>query len=250
MKPSTREELKLYCLRSLGFPVVNINVDDDQLEDRIDEAIDMFQTFHYDGLEKVYTSHQVVAGDYANSYVTMADDVVSVSHIWTLASSSTSSSQAGGFNMWDINYQIRMNELYNYVSGDYTYFTLANQHIRTLEMLFTGEVPIRFNRYTHKLHIDAHWETKFMEGSYFIIECYKTLPDSSTFWGDNWLKDYTTALFKRQWGNNLKKHKGIKLPGGVELDGQGIWAEAVQEIESLEEKLRDQFEQPIPFLVG
>lgn len=250
MKPSNRQELKEYCLRDLGHPVIEINVADEQLEDRIDEAINLFQTFHYDGLEKVYTSHLVTANNVTDKYIQMPDEVIGVTRIFPLTSTHVNSSGMSGFNMFDINYQIRLNELYDYTAGDYVYFVLANQHLRTLEMIFTGEIPIRYNRYKNILYVDAHWGTRIAAGNYIIIEVYKTLDDTTKFWGDHWLKAYTTALFKRQWGNNLKLFKGVKLPGGIELDGQGLYSEAVQEIERLQEQLRDEFEQPPEFLVG
>jgi len=250
MIPSDRATLKTYCLRKLGAPVININVDDEQLEDRIDEAIQRFQIFHYDGSEKWYTSHQITAGDMANNYIQMANDVIGVTRIFTLASSQTNSAGSGGFNMFDINYQIRLNELYDYTAGDYVYFELANEHLRMLEMLFTGEIPIRYNRYTNILYIDAAWNTRFTPGQYLIVELYRALDNTSKFWGDRWLTEYTTALFKEQWGQNLKKFNSVTLPGGMILNGQQIYNEAYEDKLRLEKQLRDEFEAPPEFIVG
>jgi hypothetical protein len=250
MIPSNRSELKTYCLRKLGFPVIQINVDDDQLDDRIDEAVKRFQTFHYDGKEKWYTSHQITAGDIANTYIQMANDVIGVTRIFTLGSSQTNSSGTGGFNMFDINYQIRLNELYDYTAGDYVYFELANEHLRMLEMLFTGEIPIRYNRYTNILHIDAAWKIRFTPGEFIIIELYRALDNSSTFWGDDWLMKYTTSLFKEQWGSNLKKFGAVTLPGNMVLQGQQIYNEAIEEKAFLEKQLREEFEDPCEWFIG
>jgi hypothetical protein len=153
--PASRTDLKLYCLRKLGFPVIELNLDDDQIEDRIDEAITLWQQFHFDAVQKVYMSHLVTQDDIDNRWIPIDPNVIGVTRIFTLSTQVVNSAATNNFNMFDINYQIRLNELYDFTSADYTYFELANQHIRTLEMLFIGEVPIRFNRYDDKLYINV-----------------------------------------------------------------------------------------------
>jgi hypothetical protein len=249
MLPTDRNSLKLYCLRKLGYPIVTINIDPEQIEDRIDEAITRFQTFHYDGKVKWYTSHQITTDDMTNRYVTMDDNVIGVTRIFILQGSSTVST-GEGFNMWDINYQIRLNELYDYTAGDYTYFELANEHLRMLEMMFTGEIPIRYNRYENKLYIDADWPARFAVGRYIVIEHYRVLDSSTKFWQDDFLLRYTTCLIKRQWGENLKLFNSVTLPGGMILNGQRIYDEAVEEQQKLERQLRDEFEDPPEWYVG
>ena len=153
--------------------------------------------------------------------------------------------------MWDITYQIRLNELYDFTSADYVYFVLAQQHLRTLEMLFIGEQPYRYNRYDNKVYIDINWSKKLIQGQWMLIQARQVLPESNDkFWGDVWLKKYTTCLFKEQWGNNLKKFAGVQLPGGIALNGQQIYDEAIQEKEKLEQELRDTYEEPPQFIVG
>lgn len=250
MIPTTRETYKKYCLHKLGDPVVRINIDQDQLDERIDEAVLQFQTYHYDGKMLWYTSHQVTANDVTNNSIQMANDVIGVTRIFTLSGSATSSTQGGGFNMFDINYQIRLNELYDYTAGDYVYFELANQHLRMLEMLFTGEIPLRYNRYNNILHIDADWRARFGIGDYIIIELYRQLDPTDKFWSDPWLLKYGTALIKQQWGTNLKKFQSVTLPGGMILNGKEIYDEATKEVETLEETLRNEYEDPPGFLVG
>ncbi|MGH7744864.1 MAG: hypothetical protein ACREQ5_08655 [Candidatus Dormibacteria bacterium] len=225
-------------------------MDDDQVEDRIDEAVLMFQTFHMDGSQQMYTSHKVTANDVTNHYVQMDANTIGVTRIFTLTGSSTNSEGNGGFNMFDINYQIRLNELYDYTAGDYVYFEIANQHLRMLEMLFTGEIPIRYNKYTNLLYIDAIWESRFPINSYFIIEVFTKLPPTGTQYGDPWLMDFTYALLKRQWGENLKKFNSIALPGGMVLNGQQIWSEADAECQRLEKKVREEYEIPAQMLFG
>lgn len=250
MKPHSRAELRTYCLRKLGSPVVEINIDDDQIEDRIDESIARFQEFHHDAIEKAYTALPVTLGDQSNGYFSMANTCVAVVRVFPLSSAGSVNSTAGGFNMFDINYQIRLNELYNYVQGDYVYFELANQHIRTLEMLFTGDLPIRYNKHVNKLYIDTDWNNTLPVGFYVIAEVYKTLDSDVDFWGNEWFKKYTTACIKEQWGTNLKKFDGVRLPGGIALNGQRIYDEAVAEKAQLELEERDAFETPPEFFVG
>jgi hypothetical protein len=256
--PASRTDLRDYCLRRLGFPVIEINVDPDQVQDRIDEAITLWQQFHYDAVQKYYAAHMVTQTDIDNGWVPVDANVIGVTRIFTLSTSQTNSAATNQFNMFDINYQIRLNELYDFTSADYTYFELANQHIRTLEMLFIGEVPIRYNRYENKLHIDVDWKGKVGVGSYIIAEVYivldvsenTTTPGVCLFWNDNWLKRYTTCLIKEQWGNNLKKFMGAQLPGGITLNGQGIYDEAIAEKKELEIELRDMYEMPAMWEVG
>ena len=250
-KPTTREELKFYALRNLGFPVVEVNIDDDQMEDRIDEALAMYQQFHYDGTEKVYYAYQVTANTIANKYFDTPEGIVGVTRVFPL-SAATTSSIGGTFNMFDLTYQLRLNELFDFTSADYVYFELAMQHIRTLEMLFIGEKPIRFNKTSDKIYVDLKWGRDVLPGQHVIFEAYKVL-DPETYhkiWSDVWLKDYVTALFKRQWGTNLKKFSGVALPGGIMLNGQQIYNEAIDEIKQLDDTLRNTFEEPPEFFMG
>jgi hypothetical protein len=236
-------------MRQLGFPVLKLNLDEDQMQDRIDQAITRFQTFHYDGKVAWYTSYKIQPVDFTNKFINMPSDIIGVMRIFTLQGSSTVST-GQGFNMWDINYQIRLNELYDYTAGDYTYFELANEHLRMLEMLFTGEIPIRYNRYENKLYIDADWPARFSAGDYIIVQCYRQLDTSVNFYQDDWLMRYTTALFKEQWGTNLKLYGSVTLPGGMILNGQKIYDEALEEKRLLEQQLRNEFEDPAEWFVG
>jgi len=249
--PNSRSTFKDYCLRKLGFPVVEMNLDDDQVEDRIDEALDLFRTFNFDSMEKTYLKHLVTDGDIANNYISVSDDVIGINKIFTLSATQVGPGGSLSFNMFDLTYQLRLNELYDFTSADYVYFSLANQHLRTMEMLFIGEVPIRFNKHAGKLYLDSPWKRKLTAGQYFIAECYVVLPESNTkLWNDVWLKRYGTALIKQQWGSNLKKFAGVQLPGGIVLNGQQIYDEATKECADLEVELRDMYEEPPMFEVG
>jgi len=246
-KPTTREEFKDHCLRRLGWPVIEINVDDDQVDDRVDEALEYFQQFHFDGTEKTYLKHQVTADDKTNGYLPLTENVKGVTRIFPVTSSNAS------VNMFDLRYQLRLHELYDFTSTSYVNYTLTMQHIRTLDLLFSGEVPVRFNKHTDRLYIDMDWENDVEVGEYLLLEAY-VIVDPDTYndvWTDKWLQRYCTALIKKQWGNNMKKYTGLQLPGGVQMDGQTIFQESLQEIQELEEEMRMTYEMPPEaFLLG
>lgn len=244
--PASREQMKDWCLRDLGFPVIEINVDDDQVDDRVDEAFSYFQQFHFDGVERSYLKHLITQDDIANEYIPIPDNILGVNRIFPIGSTNAS------VNMFDLRYQLRLHELYDFTSTSYVNYVLTQQHIRTLDMLFSGETPIRFNRHTSKLHIDQNWISGIQAGEWIIIECFVILdPDTYTkVYGDRMLLKYATALIKKQWGNNMKKFGGMQLPGGITMNGQAIFDEAVQEIKDLEALIRDTYEEPPQFLVG
>lgn len=331
---TNRQDFKNYCLRRLGYPVIEINVDDDQVEDRINDALQYFTDRHADGTQKVYyiralTGSQIVAntnissdfsqdsliigatsgatatvtgvgssnnmlylssptgtfvtgetlqyldsnnnkhnsngvvsvytlGDVDARYLDMSEnvtmdtngnsiDIVGVSRIFPVTDSQAN------VNMFDLRYQLRLNELYDFTSASYINYTLTQQHLRSLEIMFTGEVPIRFNRHMKRLFIDWNWgDQEAPIGTIAVIECYAAInPDSYPWvWNDRWLKEYSTALIKRTWGNNLSKFAGLQLPGGVTLDGKAIQAEATAEIERLESEMEVMFGAPLEFFMN
>jgi hypothetical protein len=246
MATSSREDLKQYCLRHLGQPVIEINVDDQQLEDRIDEALGIFKEYHFDGLLPTYTKYQITADDLVNQYIPItSNNVYGINKILVLPSSNP-------LSMWNVKYQIFLNEIYNYNATSYTGYVLTQQHLRNIEMLFTGEVPIRFNRLTNKLYLDLDWRKDIAVGDFIIIDCYVAIDETTNtrIWNDRFLKRYTTALFKRQWGENLKKFGGIQLIGGTTLNGQTLYDEAVQEIDKIQAEMQSFYEVPPMFQVG
>ncbi len=237
---TNRADFKSYCLKRLGFPVIDINVDDDQVEDRIDDALQYWHDYHFDGLQKVYYIKKITQTDIDNRYLNLADaqdrannslEITGVTRIFPIQDSQSS------INMFDLRYQLRLNELYDFTSASYINYTLTQQHLRSLELMFTGEVPIRFNRHMQRLMIDWAWgQSQAPVGTTVVAECYATL-DPATYgqvWNDRWLKEYATALIKKQWGSNLKKFGGIQLPGGVVLNGDKIYDEADEEKKTLE----------------
>ena len=305
-KPTTRNQFKDYCLRRLGHPVIEINIDDDQLEDRIDDALQFFHDYHFDGCEKIYMKHQFTQEDIDRRWIYAPDAVIFVHSVLPFDDSNSS------VNMFDLRYQLRLHDLYDFTSVSYVSYEITMQHIRTLNLLFSGTPQFRFNRHQNKLMLDIDWSRDAQVGKYVIIECYRKLePDTITLtgtvtgntssntlvgtstifdqeiiendfitlsngvevqvrkinspteiviaantlsanatantmtkegysdvWDDRFLKQYTTAKIKYQWGSNLSKFAGVQLPGGVTLDGPRIMEEAQREIDKIEEEMQ------------
>ena len=250
--PATREQLKDYCLRKLGFPVIDINVDDDQLEDRIDDALQKFRDYHYDGTEEIYLAHQVTSGDIANSYIQLSDNIVGITRLLPISSGSISSSSSQGFNIFDINYQIRLNDFYNLLSSSYTYYVIAREHLAMLDMIVTGEIPFTYNKKVNQVKLFMDWNGRLAVGDYIVFQATRIVDPTSyaKVYNDSWLKSYTTALFKMQWGSNITKYSNYTLPGGLVVNGEKIYGDAVAEIELLHTKLREEYELPPQMLVG
>jgi hypothetical protein len=322
MAISSRQGLIDYCLRRLGFPVIEINVDDDQIQDRIDDALQYFQEFHFDGVERVYLQHQVTgatlrfsglstpsfedgetligatsgasckvvsisgttlsvskvsgtfqsaetvtgqnsgfsralattnfytAGDIQNGYVSIPDAVIGV--IRVLPVNGPSSGMNNANNMFDVIYQFRMNDMYNLLSADMIYYTQMKQYLSMLDMLLVGDRSFAYNRKTDKLEIHCNWEDVFDPGDFIIVECYRIV-DPNTYtqvYDDRFLKEYATALIKKQWGDNMKKFGGMQLPGGIVMNGQQVYDEAVEEIRMIRADMQMSSELPVDFMVG
>lgn len=322
MAISSRQGLIDYCLRRLGFPVIEINVDDDQVEDRIDDALQYFQEYHFDGVERLYLTHKVTTaelkftglstpsfennemligntsgatcilytisgttaritnvkgaftagetvtgstsgfsraiastsfytpGDIQNGYLPLPDSVIGV--IRVLPVNGPSSGMNNRNNMFDLIYQFRLNDMYNLLSADMVYYTQVQQHLSMLDMLLVGDRSFKYNRKMDKMYIDMNWEEVLNPDDFIVIECYRIL-DPSTYtqvYDDMFLKRYSTALIKRQWGENMKKFGGIQLPGGVILNGREIYEEAVEEITLIENEMQLKSELPVDFMVG
>ena len=244
--PASREQLKQYCLRRLGEPVIDVNVDDEQLEDRIDDALKYFQDYHYDGAERVYLKHQITQTDIDNEYVDIPDAVIGVIRIFPIGNNLNT----GG--IFNIRYQLHLNDLFDFSSASYIQYQMAMTHVEALQELFVGEQPIRFARHKNRLKIDMDWSDDVAVGDFIVIEAYRILdPDTYTdVYGDRWLREYTTQLFKRQWGENLKKFEGIQLPGGLQFNGQTIYNEAQEEISRLESEVNTNYGGILMDIVG
>lgn len=245
-KITTREELKDYCLRRLGSPVIEINVDDDQVEDRIDDAFQFYREYHYDAVEMVYLKHQFTAQDIQNQYIEVSDLVVGVTRILPFTNRSR------GMDIFDIRYQILINDLYSLMSTDLIYYSMVKTQLELINHLLVGQQPIRFNRHMNRLFIDCDWNQDSREGEFIIVECYRILDPEQyrDVYNDIFLKRYTTALIKRQWAENIKKFSGVQLPGGVTLNGDNLYVEATNEITKIEEEIQSKFELPVDMFIG
>ena len=297
-KPNTRSTLKDYCLRNLGKPVIDINVDEDQIEDRIDEAVQYFCQYHTDGVERMYLKYKVTADDkvrlrknkefnviekgtYADNielesgtntvlegdgdlikedgtplhtedstivettyeetqnYLVIPDAVISVINIFPL-------SDRANLNMFDVRYQLRLNDLYDFSSTSIVHYEMTMRHLDFLDHILVGEKPIRFNALSNRLYIDMDWQEDIDADEYLIIECYRQLDPAqhTNMFNDIYLKRYTTALIKKQWAQNLSKFNGTAMLGGVTLNGPELFSSAVSEVQKLEEEIRLNYEEP------
>ena len=267
--PTTRATFKDYCLRNLGFGVIDINVSDAQVDDRIDEALQYFAQYHYDGIEKMYLKYKITQDDIdraatndettatdtrdgstatfleGKNFIPMPSSVVSVIQIFPFDAQSTN-------NMFDIRYQLRLNDLYDFSSTSIIHYQMTMQQLDFLSHILVGEKPIRFNQHQNRLYLDMDFSNDVDVDEFLIIECYRKI-DPATYtdiFDDIYLKRYATALIKRQWGANLSKFTGVQLLGGVEMNGAEIYSQAQEEILRLEEQIMLAFETPIDYMVG
>lgn len=245
MVPTTRSEFAEYCLRKLGKPVIEINVDDDQVSDRIDEALRYYWDYHFDGSEKTYYKKIITAEDKTNKYITMPENIIGVVNIFDLGSA------LGLNNLFNIRYQIALNDLYTLTSVSMVPYYMAMNHIQFLEQMLIGRQPLRYNRHMNRLYIDMDWN-QVAEGNYIVVEAYQVVdPDVyADAWNDRWLQRYASCLIKQQWGQNMKKFRGMKLPGGLEFNGQQIYDEATQEREELEKEMIYTYSLPATDMIG
>jgi len=259
--PSTKATLKEYCLRALGKPVIDINVDDDQVDDRIDEAVQYFAQYHVDGVERMYLKYLVTADDItrmttdtsesvtdnsvtttykrADNFLVVPSSVISVVNVFPL-------SDRANLNMFDVRYQLRLNDLYDFSSTSIVHYEMTMRHLDFLDHILVGEKPMRFNHLSNRLFIDMDWSRDITAGEYLIIEVFRKLdPDTYTdIYDDIYLKRYATALIKKQWGQNLSKFSGTAMLGGVTLNGPELFSTAIQEQRQLEDEIRLNYEEP------
>jgi len=268
--PTTKATFKTYCKRALGFGVIDINVSDDQVDDRVDESLQYFAQYHYDGVEKMYLKYKVTQTDIdraranatttatdtadssitasfeeGNNFIPMPSAVVSVIQIFNFDNAMTN-------NMFDIRYQLRLNDLYDFSSTSIIHYEMTMQQLDLLSHILVGEVPIRFNQHQNRLYLDMGWD-QVNADDYLIIECYRKI-DPTTYidiYDDIHLKRYATALIKRQWGANLSKFNGVTMLGGVTMNGADIYSQATEEIEKLEREMQEGvFQAPIDYMIG
>lgn len=245
MIPTNRATFKEYCLRRLGKPLNEINIDDDQLDDRIDDALQYFWDYHFSGSEKMYYKHVVTDQDKANKYITLPDNIIGAVNIFPIGQALNTN------NLFNIRYQIALNDLYTLTSVSMVPYYMALQHVQFLEQMLVGQQPLRYNRYVNKLYVDMDWD-RIDTGNYLIVEAYQVI-DPNVYikvWTDRWLGRYATCLIKQQYGTNLKKYKGMKMAGGIEFNGQLIYDEATAERAELEKEMIRSYSLPVTDMIG
>lgn len=246
--PNSRDTLIDYCKRRLGDPVIEINIDDDQVEDRVDEAIQYWQEYHSDAVFRTYVSHLVTADDVTNQYIDLDDDVLYIVRLFNLGDNISS-----GVNFFDVKYQMMLNDITDMQSymGDLAYYTQLQEYLSLLDMQLNGVPQTTYARHLNRLYIHGDFKDEdIIAGQYIVYEAYKTITPNARVYNDMWLKQYTTSLIKQQWGMNLIKFEGVQLPGGVVLNGRQLYDDALSEIQELQEKIRLEHELPTDFFIG
>ena len=281
-KPASRQELVDYSLRKLGAPVIEINVDDEQLDDCIDDGIQYFQERHFDGVERMYLKYKLTEADInrgtavpggsntlgivttsgisttvsgmttmtnyfyeSSNFIQVPDSIIGIEKIFKFDSSTIS----GG--MFSIKYQLFLNDLYQFNSIELLQYSMVKSYLEDIDFLLTPDTQVRFNKRQDRLYLDIDWSAETKD-TYLIIDCYRIL-DPNTFTGvynDSFLKKYVTALIKRQWGQNLLKFRGTKLPGGVEINGREIYDDAEKDLEEIKRSMTQEYELPPYDFVG
>ena len=268
--PNSKATLIQYCKRQLGYPVVEINVDDDQADDVIDDSLQFFTEYHYDGTIRTYLKHLITQTEIdnqktnstitsstqggsdngatnwleGNNYIELPESIMSVVRVLDINN--------GTSNMFDLRYQLRLHDMYDLNSTSVLHYEMVQQHLGMLDQMLVGKPFMRHSKHGNRLYIDMAWGTNIAAGEYIVIECIRK-QDPTTFtdiYNDVWLKRYTTSKLKLQWGQNLIKFDGIQLPGGITLNGRQLVDDAKEEITKLEEELRTGYELPINDMIG
>lgn len=245
-KVTTRVELVEHAMRALGAPVIEINVDEDQVEDRIDDALQYYQEYHADAVVRIYLKHQLTAVDITNSYVTIPDGITSIVRLLNIGSGSVES-------LFNVNYHMRLSDMMSMNTGSlgFQMYEQRMNHLALLDNRLNSTELLRFNRHMNRLHIDEGFGDLKVD-EYIIVEAY-TIVDPTTYtdvYNDMFLKKYVTALIKRQWGQNMIKFDGFQLPGGITMNGRQIYEDAVEEINKLEEEMQLAWMLPDNFMMG
>lgn len=245
-QPTTRNEFKAWCLRALGSPVLEINVDDTQVEDRIDESLSYYWDYHFDGSEKVYLKHQITQTDIDNGYITIPENIIGTVSIFNLTSNAAFSN-----NMFSAQYQFVLNHIHELSNYNMFHYYMSMAHLQFMEQLLVGMQPIRYNRHMNRLYIDTNWNNLSV-GNYIVAECYSIVdPDVyADVWKDRWLQQYAIAKIKFQWGSNLTKFMNMQLPGGIQFNGEQILNDAREEIRRLEDEMINSYSLPVSDMIG
>lgn len=243
---STRDQFKEYCLRKLGKPVIEINVDDDQVDDRIDEALRYYYDYHFDGSDKIYYKHLVTDTDRANKYITLPENIIGAVSVFSIGDPMVRSD-----DLFNIRYQIALNDLYTLTSVSMVPYYMVMEHLSLISEMLVGKHPIRYTRHKNRLYVDMDWGN-IQNGEYLLVEAYEIIDPNvyTDAWNDRWLQNYCTAKIKYQWGTNLTKFTGMNLPGGVQFNGEKILNDAQDEIQKMEQEMISSYSMPVLDMVG
>ena len=244
-QPTSRDEFKEWCLRKLGKPVIEINVDDDQVDDRIDEALSYYWDYHFDGTEKMYIKRQLTERDLTNGWVPVPENVIGVVNVFPIAGNLT------GSGMFSAQYQFVLNNLHDFVNYDLVNYYMSFQNLAFMQEILSGKQSIRYNRHMNKLYIDMN-KDKVNIGDYIVYECYQVVDPEyfSDVWKDRWLQNYATAKIQEAWGRNLTKFTGMNLPGNVQFNGEKILDDAREDIKKMEDEMIVSYSLPITDMIG
>jgi hypothetical protein len=244
--PTSKSEFKEYCLRKLGKPVIEINVDDDQVDDRIDEALRYYYDYHFDGSDKIYYKHAVTQTDVNNKYITLPENIIGAVSVFSIGDPSVRAD-----DLFNIRYQIALNDLYTLTNVSVVPYYMVMEHLALLTEMLVGKVPIRYTRHKNRLYVDTDWGNLAV-GSFLLVEAYEVVDPAvyTDAWNDRWLQNYATALIKRQWGSNLTKFTGMNLPGGIQFNGEKIYNDAVDEITKMEQEMISGYSLPVLDMIG
>jgi hypothetical protein len=278
-KPTSRQELIDYCLRRLGAPILEVNLADEQIDDAVDDALQYFHERHFDGVERMYLKYKITDADlnrgkaqapngvgivtttatanisgvgtttfnfYENSnFIQVPDSIIGIEKIFKFDTSSISS------GMWSIKYQLFLNDLYYFNSVELLQYAMVKTYLEDIDFLLSTDKQVRFNKRQDRLYLDIDWNAKSKD-TFIVIDCYRILDpnDFTKVYNDSFLKKYLTALLKRQWGQNLIKFRGVKLPGGIELNGRELYEDAEKELESIRQRMSMDYELPPYDFIG
>ena len=238
--PTSREEFKEHCLRRLGKGAHTVNITDEQADDRLDEALKYYADYHFDGSAHIYYKHLIDDDDKTNKYITLPANILGAVRIFPISDPSVRSD-----DLFNIKYQMALNDLYSLTSTSLVPYYMAMQHLDLISEMLVGQQPIRYERHTNILRIDMDWD-KVNSGEYLLVEAYQVIdPEEYTdVWGDRWLIRYYSALMKQQWGWNMIKYPNMVLPGGLTFNGQLIYEEGTREVTDLEQQMLDSYSLP------
>lgn len=243
--PTTRSEMKAFCLRQVGDGAIEINVTDQQVEDCIDWALSYYADYHFDGTTTLFLKHQITEDDKTRGYIEISEDIIGVVELFRIGSGFSTN------NMFNIRYQYALNEMFNFTNFSLSNYTMTKEYINLIEDTLVGQKPYRYNRHQNRLYIDMNWD-RVAVGEYIIAKCHQRL-DPEAFpdiYKDHWLLRYTSVLIRQMWGQNLSKFEGMQLPGGVTLAGERILAEAREDRMKLEDEMINSYSLPVSDLIG